>query len=575
MKLVKLSANKPSFHAVEFKDGLNIIVGKQATPHNENDGNTYNGIGKSLLIHLIHFCLGSNAIDAFSNILVDWGFTLEFELDNEYHRTSRYIKSQNKITLDGQEKSLSDVRSFLMQKCFGISDSIKNITLNTLLSRFVRRYRNSYSSFDTYVPKEQDYAKLLNNAFLLGIDFHLIEKKKELRDKQQNALATEKAIKKDPIFREYYLGEHDEELDVIELEHSIAELEKKIEQFKVSNDYHNLEAEANEKSYKKKQLENTRALVTMHINNIKNALDDTTPEDYSLTLQMYEQAQVEIPEMVKRRLEEVISFHNKLVSTRNIRLKNELLKHQQELERVDQEIQVLGTRMDILLGYLNTHGALDEYSALSKQLTDLQTELSHINEYKKILKTYKDMALEIKADYIKQDKLTEDYLSDKETYLIELKTRFFDLAKRFYPRKKSGLIIKNNSGENTLRFNIDARIEDDSSDGVNEVRIFCFDLMMLTCKVSNMRFIMHDSRLFANMDPRQRATLLEVADEYCKNEGLQYICTINEDVVRSIEPLLNSEDYKKLVTDNIILQLNDDSAASKLLGIQVDINLEK
>ena len=40
MKLLSLTANNPMFHPIIFKDGINIIVGKQVAPHNENDGNT-------------------------------------------------------------------------------------------------------------------------------------------------------------------------------------------------------------------------------------------------------------------------------------------------------------------------------------------------------------------------------------------------------------------------------------------------------------------------------------------------------------------------------------------------------
>ena len=70
------------------------------------------------------------------------------------------------------------------------------MTWNTLFSRFVRRYRSCYSTFDSFVPKETDYSKILNNCYLLGIDTDLIISKKELREKQLAACATEKAIKK-------------------------------------------------------------------------------------------------------------------------------------------------------------------------------------------------------------------------------------------------------------------------------------------------------------------------------------------------------------------------------------------
>jgi uncharacterized protein YydD (DUF2326 family) len=135
-------------------------------------------------------------------------------------------------------------------------------------------------------------------------------------------------------------------------------------------------------------------------------------------------------------------------------------------------------------------------------------------------------------------------------------------------------VIKNNSGENTLRYTLEARIEDDSSDGVNEVRMFCFDFLLLICRKSKIKFIAHDSRLFANMDPRQRETLFRIVSETCPKENFQYICSINEDALLSFQSLMSNTEYKEIVTNNIILELNDDSPESKLLGIQIDIDLE-
>ena len=149
-----------------------------------------------------------------------------------------------------------------------------------------------------------------------------------------------------------------------------------------------------------------------------------------------------------------------------------------------------------------------------------------------------------------------------------------EYAKRFYPKKKSGLVIRNNSGENTLRYSLEARIEDDSSDGVNEVRMFCFDWLLLNCQVSKIKFIAHDSRMFANMDPRQRETLFRIVNECCQNTDFQYICSINEDALLSFQSMMGEEEYKNIIQDNIIMELNDDDPSSKLLGVQIDIDLE-
>ena len=278
--------------------------------------------------------------------------------------------------------------------------------------------------------------------------------------------------------------------------------------------------------------------------------------------------------MVKKNIDDVLQFHNNLVTTRNSRLRKELNRQKAELKSIDEEILSLGQRMDELLNFLNSHGALEEYVALTKQLSSLQNELNRIQEYQKILKAYRDTELDIKASLISEDKETDEYLEQESGLISELRGKYGYYAKKFYPKKRSGLVIRNNSGENMLRYTLEARIEDDSSDGVNEVRMFCFDLLLLLCQKSNMRFIFHDSRLFANMDPRQREMLFRIVDETCRQNDFQYICSINEDALLSVQSLMTEDEFEQIITDNIRLVLNDDAPESKLLGIQVDIDLE-
>ena len=574
MKLISLKANKSSFHPINFKNGINIVVGKQAIPSCENDGNTYNGVGKSLILHLVHFCLGSNKIDSFERKIPDWEFTLRFEHDGKVYFVTRGTVNQNKINFCGEKLSVGELRKKLLNICFDISDTQKMMTWNTLFSRFARRYRLCYSTFDSFTPKESDYSKLLNNCYLLGIDIDLIVRKKELRDRQTAIKNTETALKKDPLFKQYYIGNQDAEIDSIDLEIRIENLKKQISDFKVSNDYHKLEEEADEKSYQKKILENKRVVINNHIKNIEIALQETSKVEEEKLISVYEAAKIEIPEMVKKSLEEVRIFHDSLISNRNTRLRRDLNKYRRDIKSIDEEVATLGKRMDELLSYLNSHGALEEYIALTKELSSVQNEFDRIQEYQKILKAYKDEKMNIKVAMLSDDKDTEEYLEDEKELLSVLKSTFYSYAKRFYPQKRSGLIINNNSGENMLRYSLDARIEDDSSDGVNEVRMFCFDLLLLMTKKSNMRFLAHDSRLFANMDPRQRETLFRLVYENCNNEDMQYFCTINEDALSSFNQLMSKEDYHKIVSDNIILELNDDSPQSKLLGRQLDIDLE-
>lgn len=331
MKLISLTANKETFHPIYFHDGINIIVGKQITPTNKNDGNTYNGVGKSLILHLIHFCLGARKISSFEEKIPDWEFTLNFIIDNKNYSCKRSTSKQNSIEFNGECLKPAILQEKLLKLCFGLTHTPQNMTWNTLFSRFVRRYRSSYTTFDTYVPKESDYSKILNNCYLLGINTQFIVEKNELRDQQTKATITEKAIKEDPLFRQYYLGKNDAELDKTDLEYRIKVLEKKMSDFKVSENYHEVKTEADEKSYEKRQLENKRVLINNYIRNIENSERETEDINLEKMIKVYQAAQVEIPEMVKKSLVEVTNFHKELLDSRNVRLSKELFRQKKWL----------------------------------------------------------------------------------------------------------------------------------------------------------------------------------------------------------------------------------------------------
>jgi len=87
MRLIKVSSNLDSFKTVNFKHGFNIIMVERTNPDNKDTKDSYNGVGKSLLIEIIHFCLGSNKITSFSKNIPEAIFYLEFEdLNNRKHK---------------------------------------------------------------------------------------------------------------------------------------------------------------------------------------------------------------------------------------------------------------------------------------------------------------------------------------------------------------------------------------------------------------------------------------------------------------------------------------------------------
>ncbi|MFM6726441.1 MAG: DUF2326 domain-containing protein, partial [Dolichospermum sp.] len=50
--------NQPSFKTVNFRPGLNVVLADRTEESGIRDSR--NGLGKSTLIEIIHFCLGGN-----------------------------------------------------------------------------------------------------------------------------------------------------------------------------------------------------------------------------------------------------------------------------------------------------------------------------------------------------------------------------------------------------------------------------------------------------------------------------------------------------------------------------------
>ena len=149
------------------------------------------------------------------------------------------------------------------------------------------------------------------------------------------------------------------------------------------------------------------------------------------------------------------------------------------------------------------------------------------------------------------------------------------IAKRFYSDKTVGLTIENNEGNNQIRFDIKPRIQDDTSDGINGVKIFCFDMTILLGKHNHkVEFLFHDSRLYSDMDPRQRTVLFKIANEYSLRNGLQYIASVNEDQILTLKEQISESEYADIIEKNVVLGLTDESDTSKLLGIQVDLEYD-
>ncbi|MFC2307780.1 MAG: DUF2326 domain-containing protein [Bacteroidota bacterium] len=577
MKLLELRANKESFHTISFhKKGISLIVAKKRT---ENEKNTYNSVGKSLSIALVHFCLASNKIPAFEEQLSGWEFVLDFEINDVNYTSRRTTDKQEVICLNDREMSLADFRTSMAEKVFNLSKPINNLTYRSLISRFIRPKRSSYDLYSDFIKEEQAYSKLLNNSYLLGLDIGKVIKKNELKDEFDSVRDLGIKIQKDPIMRSFFMKDSsfdNIEIKIVALEKKIEGLQTNINNFVIAKDYNNIKQEADKLSNSLRNLRNQASKIRNAIESLDKSLKVKPDITHKQIEDFYAEAQIQLSGMVIKKMEEIEAFNEKILDNRIFNLIKERQSFEEQLSAVEAQIHHLGQLEDEKLQYLNSHGALDDYTQLTNLLAENKMNLLKLQQYKEIVKEYKTRQEEVKKEFANENIATVKYLSDIEPLIKKNILIFQSLSEQFYEDKASGITIENNEGQNKLRFDIKAKIEDDTGDGVNGVRTFCFDWTLLKGQYNhNVKFIFHDSRLISENDPRQVATMLKIAHNESQKNNFQYIMSINQSTLDLLQKELSEEEYKTLIIDSEVLELNDISNENKLLGIQVDLNYTK
>jgi len=573
MQLISLNANSPQFHPIKFNEtGISLIVGKQKNPNRKANGRTYNGVGKSLALALSHFCLGSSKNNGLEQALSGWEFVLQLEIDGERHSITRATSKQDVIILDGIALKLREFREQMEGPAFPLATAIPGLSFRSLLPAFARQNRESYASFNTFSREEPPYDRLLRVAYLLGLDTGLVAEKHRLKADRERIKALRGNLNKDQIFIEFFTDNKNIEIELKDLEEQTAKLEADLTQFQVAEDYNDIERSADEAKRELQVLRNQASSLRESISNINASLQVRPDVSLATVVDVYQEANLRIPELVVKSIEEVTTFHEQLVRDRARRLTREKSRIEDALKQLDEQISAGSGRLDDLLRFLGTHHALEELVSTTNYLAEIKAKAQKIKDYKSLLERYSVEEQNVNIQLSNETIKTNTYLSEANDIIDSNLNCFRSLARRFYPDRPGGLTVRNNEGDNQIRFDVDAKIQDDASDGINEVKIFCFDMTVLLQRHHHaMNFLWHDSRLFSDMDPRQRAVLFKVAHERTLGKH-QYIATMNEDQIQAMKDQFTDEEFKSVITDNIILELNDESPSDKLLGIEVDMD---
>lgn len=580
--IFRLSANQATFHPVTFKEGLNLVVAERSEKSTRKDSR--NGVGKSTLIDIIDFCLGSDFKKGHRlriDTLKTWKFTLEMTVAEKPVAVTRAIASPQHIWIEGStdgwpvasaqtpEKkpytvfTLAEWRQILGWAFFGMDASLKTPkytpTYRSLVSYFVRHDHDAYLEPFSHTRAAKIWNIQVNMAFLLGMNWEYAASWQNLRDRAKDIAAVKSAVK-NGAFSAFTGSVGELEAKKIQLLDQKKKIEDGLATFKVHPQYEALQEQADTLTTEIHELVNQNLTDRRRMDRYADSIrEETVPAPYSIE-QLYEEIGLHFPDAVKKTLDEARVFHHQIIANRRDFLELELSRLKEKLAGREQEIKSLAEKRSEILKILSTHGAFQEMVQLQNHLTELTATLAQVEHYLHETKRLKHLERDIKTEKETLLQLTEqDHEERRETW-TEAVRLFNENSRTCY---KSPGVLAINIEKDGYRFSIE--MERTGSGGVEKTKIFCFDLTLFQMQKElgrDIDFLIHDSVIYDGVDPRQTAMALHHAHEVATALGGQYICTINSDMI-PVGDFPEGFDYK----DHVCLTLSDLAPEDRLLGI--------
>jgi uncharacterized protein YydD (DUF2326 family) len=337
----RIYANDSRFKAVEFKQGLNVVLADRQQDSGKKDSR--NGIGKTTLINILHFCLGSNLNRKLLPVdeIKDWVFFLDLEICGKKVTACRSIKNAGIVEIKGNVSSLPlkpdidektkllfykllDWRELLGACLFGIKPTVRekyNPSFRSLISYFVRVGTDAYINPFSHTRNQNSWQIQVANAFMLGLNWDHASKVQVLKDKNKAATALDKAIKTSIIPSKGEL-----EAERVRLQNEIEGEEKALSNFKVHPKYYSFQIIANDLTKEIHFWVDKNLILQRKLSRYEASIIEEKGPDSSSVMALYEEAGLHFGDSLKKTLEQTKKFHTDVVKNRIYFLQTEIVE---------------------------------------------------------------------------------------------------------------------------------------------------------------------------------------------------------------------------------------------------------
>jgi uncharacterized protein YydD (DUF2326 family) len=242
---------------------------------------------------------------------------------------------------------------------------------------------------------------------------------------------------------------------------------------------------------------------------------------------LYSEAGASLPGIALRKYEEVETFHDAVVKNRRSHLEAEIRDARARISRRNAEREKLLARLADIRDLLSKGLSLGDFSRLQSELVTAEASVAELSHRLELANRFESLRVDVKEKELEAERSLRNVLLEQADIVFDAIATFQEISSSIYERPAEFDVALTPNGP---RFDI--REPAIASEGVNNMQIFTFDLML--CKMASLQgrwpgFLVHDSHLFDGVDGRQIGKALQVGEQYMKELGGQYIVTLNSD----------------------------------------------
>lgn len=568
-----ISADSPLFKNVEFREGLNLVLADITAESSEKDSR--NGLGKTSLIHVVHFCLGGNLPkhldqrvigDIAFRIVVDVGATPVSITRSTTEPTVMSVEPSEWLD-DAQPVDLfryrvEDVVAALGKKWFGLGARSGRYAPSTraLLSYFARRGHDAYVEPLKYFHSQPGYQQQILAAYLTGVAWEYPRDQRMLKEEEDGVKALRKAAASG-ILGSGVASAGDLRALKVTLDRRLARISERISSFRVHPQYQEFEQVLVRVSEEARETTNELASTRRLLQSYDGALESIEAEMSGIAIDsLYHLAGIELPGTVVRTIEEVRAFHSLLAEQRITFL-------MQDRDRAAAATVQLGARLARLqrerqevADNLARYGALQQLQNLEAEARQIERELGQVDEQLSTRSRIDQGVEHIKARRVENREIARKQM-DRENQLRDRVIELFDeYWEELYGSGARLAIDLTDTG-----FRYEWTVSREGSEGVGKMKIFAYDLAVATAwheRSMGPGFLIHDSTIWDGVDERQVSAGLRLAGRVSDSGGWQYITFFNSDALPEADP------GGVAWAHAIVLRLTDKTAEGQLFGYQ-------